>query len=151
MVNYSLAHNMMAFFMHFYRKYKVVLTLRKLALIGLFVSLAATAWANPNSLQIISAELIPVEENYAVNAQLDINFNAEVEDALNKGIDPHLLVGAGRLGLSYEEALANKKSPEIKDARQKAKAINFGVPGGLGAATLVKYAKSNCPDQERDK
>ena len=83
---------MMAFFMPFYKKYKVVFTLKKMALIGLFVSVAAVAWANPNSLQIISAELVPVEESYAVNAQLEMNFNTEIEDALNKGIPLTFLV-----------------------------------------------------------
>jgi hypothetical protein len=83
---------MMAFFMPFYKKYKAALTLRKIALIGLFVSIAATALANPSSLQIMSAELAPVEESYAVNAQLEMNFNAEVEDALNKGIPLTFLV-----------------------------------------------------------
>lgn len=83
---------MMAFFMHFYKKFKTAFIFKKLALIGLFVSLTAVVWANPNSLQIISAELVPVEESYAVNAQLEMNFNTEVEDALNKGIPLTFLV-----------------------------------------------------------
>jgi len=83
---------MMAFFMLFYKNYKTALILRTIALIGLLFTLAGLAWANPNTLQIISAELVAVDDSYAVNAQLDINFNTEVEDALNKGIPLTFLV-----------------------------------------------------------
>lgn len=32
------------------------------------------------------------------------------------------------------------KLPTKKKLRQQAKALNFGIPGGLGAASLVAYA-----------
>ena len=38
--------------------------------------------------------------------------------------------------------LSRFESTITKEERQAAKAINFGVPGGLGAKTLVDYAKS---------
>jgi hypothetical protein len=78
--------------MPFYKKYKLGLNLKKLALISLFLTFAVGAWANTNSLQIINAELVPVEESFAVNAQLEMSFNPEVEDALNKGIPLTFLV-----------------------------------------------------------
>jgi DNA polymerase I-like protein with 3'-5' exonuclease and polymerase domains len=40
------------------------------------------------------------------------------------------------IGLEQFQHLPNKKQ-----LRQQAKAINFGLPGGLGAASLVSYAK----------
>jgi DNA polymerase I-like protein with 3'-5' exonuclease and polymerase domains len=48
---------------------------------------------------------------------------------------------------TYEEWNAIRKDSThelyslIKDRRQRAKAINFGCPGGLGVAALVEYAK----------
>ena len=44
------------------------------------------------------------------------------------------------LGLTLEQ-FQQLPSAEQKQHRQRAKAINFGVPGGLGAASLVSYAK----------
>ncbi len=57
---------------------------------------------------------------------------SKLADALNSGMDPHLMLGADLLGISYEQALANKKSPEVKRARQQAKPGNFGFAGGMG-------------------
>jgi len=58
-------------------------------------------------------------------------------EALRNGVDPHLKLGAQILGISYEEAAANKKRPDVKRARQLAKAANFGFPGGMGFAKFV--------------
>jgi DNA polymerase I-like protein with 3'-5' exonuclease and polymerase domains len=64
--------------------------------------------------------------------------HSAMADALNAGRDVHLDTAASLMGITYEEALPRKK--ELKDQRQKAKAINFGYPGGLGAKKLVRYA-----------
>jgi len=77
---------------------------------------------------------------------------SKLADAINKGIDPHLLFGIEILAttgvrLTYEEAyeaLKNEAHPlhrEIKDYRQRAKAANFGFPGGMGWRKFVAYAK----------
>jgi hypothetical protein len=70
---------------------------------------------------------------------------SKLADAINAGLDPHLDIAAEILGLSYEMALARYQAgdPEIKEARQKAKSLNFGYPGGLGAKTMVVYARQN--------
>lgn len=60
---------------------------------------------------------------------------------LNAGLDPHLSLGGKILGLSYAEALARKKDPKVKEARQMSKAANFGFPGGLGFTGFLNYAK----------
>jgi hypothetical protein len=62
-------------------------------------------------------------------------------ERLNAGMDVHLDVAAQLLSITYEyayEALKGKHGDEwqkkVKDARQLAKALNFGLPGGLSAA-----------------
>jgi hypothetical protein len=64
-------------------------------------------------------------------------------DAINSGLDPHLDMAASMLGVTYEEAIARKKQgdPKITEFRQMSKALNFGFPGGLGAAKFVDYAR----------
>jgi hypothetical protein len=64
-------------------------------------------------------------------------------DSINAGLDPHLDFAANMLGISYDEALRRKKAgdKEVKDARQTAKAANFGYPGGSGAKAFLNYAK----------
>lgn len=73
---------------------------------------------------------------------------SEMADKLNAGIDVHTEMAAEVLGISYEEGIKRKKkdhplAAEMKEYRQRAKAANFGVPGGLGAKKFVRYAKSN--------
>ncbi|WP_240488359.1 DNA polymerase, partial [Labilithrix luteola] len=62
-------------------------------------------------------------------------------DALNAGMDPHLWMAASMLGITYKEAAANKKRPDVKQARQLSKAANFGFPGGMGIAKFVTATK----------
>lgn len=59
--------------------------------------------------------------------------------------DPHILTAATIMGIDPVEAMAMKKAkdPAIKLGRQKAKAANFGYPGGLGARKFVAYAKAS--------
>lgn len=57
---------------------------------------------------------------------------SKLGDMLNAGLDPHMAVAAKILGISYEEAAANKKRTDVDAARQVGKAFNFGKPGGMG-------------------
>lgn len=52
-----------------------------------------------------------------------------------------MVVAAGVLKISYDEAKRRKKEPEVDNARQVGKIVNFGVPGGLGAPKLVLFAR----------
>src|SRR5262249_14157563 len=67
-------------------------------------------------------------------------------DVIKAGQDPHVHTAALMLGLTPGAVLAWKKDPARKvafaEARQAAKPVNFGVPGGLGAASLASYAKN---------
>lgn len=66
-------------------------------------------------------------------------------DALNAGQDPHAMFGAKLAGISYEDLKERIKAgdKEAKAWRQRAKAFNFGAPGGMGPNGLIKYAKSS--------
>lgn len=60
---------------------------------------------------------------------------SEMAAALRRGEDLHVGLAAEMLGLDYPTALARYKDgdPLLDDARQAAKAGNFGLPGGMGA------------------
>lgn len=60
-----------------------------------------------------------------------------LRDILRDGVDPHAYVAAIFEGCSLDEF---NKLPNRKELRQRAKALNFGIPGGLSADTLVQYA-----------
>jgi hypothetical protein len=70
--------------------------------------------------------------------------HSELARLLNGGVDVHCKLGAMAISRTYEEVYANrKKEPWAKDARQMAKAGNFGFPGGLGAKAFKAYAKAS--------
>jgi DNA adenine methylase len=70
---------------------------------------------------------------------------SKLADVIRSGTDPHAHTAAMMLGVPPEEFLGWKKDPsrakQYEEARQAAKAVNFGTPGGLGAASLADYAK----------
>jgi hypothetical protein len=55
------------------------------------------------------------------------------------GLDPHQRTAAMLLGVTPEQFLRLDKDDQ-KKARQAAKAVNFGRPGGLGDETFTAYA-----------
>jgi hypothetical protein len=68
-------------------------------------------------------------------------------EAIKAGMDPHVDMGAEILRaegreVDYKSLNAARKAGEVwaKDARQLAKAANFGLMGGLGAGTFIDYA-----------
>jgi len=62
--------------------------------------------------------------------------------AINEDKDLHILMASNLLDLSYERTLELYKDgdEEIKEYRQLSKALNFGIPGGIGAPTFIHYA-----------
>jgi hypothetical protein len=64
-------------------------------------------------------------------------------DFVRGGGDLHCLVGAAIHGCSYEEALRlhAEEEPSFENARQAAKPVNFGSPGGAGWRRLQASAK----------
>jgi len=69
---------------------------------------------------------------------------SSLADTFEAGIDPHSYTAASLLNMDYSQFMkmkeADKKSYE--KARFAAKAVNFGVPGGLGARALAAYAET---------
>lgn len=58
-----------------------------------------------------------------------------MRDKINEGVDLHRYTAG---------MILNKPAGEVtRDERQKAKAANFGVPGGMGGNGLKAYARSN--------
>jgi hypothetical protein len=69
---------------------------------------------------------------------------SKLGDVIDGGTDPHAFTAAVILGMPLADFLALKKTdPErFKRFRQASKALNFGIPGGLGARALVAYARA---------
>jgi DNA polymerase I-like protein with 3'-5' exonuclease and polymerase domains len=65
-------------------------------------------------------------------------------DVIREGKDPHAWTGGMLINMEYDEFLAKKKTdPKVYDKwRQNAKALNFGIPGGLSPISLLEYAKN---------
>jgi hypothetical protein len=76
---------MMGFFMHFWKKVS-----RFIGLVVIF-SCAATS-VHAAGIQVKSAELIDAGEGYQLNADFNIDFSAEVEEALSKGVPLNFVV-----------------------------------------------------------
>jgi hypothetical protein len=95
----------------------------------------------------VSADYDAQELRTLAQACLDICGFSVLAERFQKdpSFDPHTAFAARREGWSYEEGMERKKNkdPLLKDRRQKAKAANFGFPGGLGVDTFIVYAKSN--------
>ncbi len=86
---------------------------------------------------------------------LKVYGRSELANVIRTGRDPHAYTAAMIVGVPFEEFLGWKDDETVielngktqarrhhfKEARQLAKPINFGVPGGLGAASLVAYAR----------
>ena len=69
--------------------------------------------------------------------------NSKLGEIIRQGTDPHCYTAALFEGVPLDQFLSWKENdPErYGSLRQRAKSLNFGLPGGLGVATLVKYAK----------
>ena len=77
---------MTAFFMRYCKKTNAALALL------LTFCLISLAWAAASSLHIKTAELSATEETYLLNADFEVNFSSEVEEALNKGVPLNFLI-----------------------------------------------------------
>jgi hypothetical protein len=66
-------------------------------------------------------------------------------DVIAEGVDPHANTAASIQGLELDDFMKLKDTDleRFAQARQAAKALNFGIPGGLGAKALKVYAANN--------
>ncbi len=69
---------------------------------------------------------------------------SKLGDAINAGMDPHLLFASNLMGITYQEAEALQAAGDetIAEMRQASKCADFGYPGGLGAESFREYAKA---------
>jgi hypothetical protein len=82
---------------------------------------------------------------------LELLGHSALADALNEGLDPHLLMACEWLlpDCSYGQGVEIRKDEnhprykEVKEARNLAKAANFGLPGGLGAQRFCDFCKAS--------
>jgi DNA polymerase I len=78
-------------------------------------------------------------------SQLELRVMAHIAEdevmteAYREGLDLHAVTGAGMLGLKPDEF--DTEQPAHKDARQKAKVVNFGVIYGSGPSGLREFAR----------
>lgn len=69
---------------------------------------------------------------------------SKLGDVIREGVDPHCYTAAMLLATDYDDFMSLKKDDagKFKQWRQMAKPVNFGVPGGMGAESLVAYSRS---------
>ena len=69
---------------------------------------------------------------------------SRLAEVIRAGIDPHCHTAANFEGMSLEDFMALKEVDRDRydTLRQRAKVLNFGIPGGLGPRSLVAYAHS---------
>jgi len=67
--------------------------------------------------------------------------SSALAEVFRAGGDPHQHTAARLQGPTLEQ-FNELPAADRKQARQRAKAVNFGVPGGLGAVALQAYAKA---------
>jgi DNA polymerase I-like protein with 3'-5' exonuclease and polymerase domains len=79
----------------------------------------------------VAAELVTLAQ--AIQSQF--GGHSVMAEKLNNGEDLHTLVASHLTGKSMDQI--------TKEERQKAKAVNFGLPGGMGKMTLRQYARKN--------
>ncbi len=90
-----------------------------------------------------SADYAGLELRTFAQSCLALVGQSEMAKVLNAGQDVHLAMAATILGISYEEAHANKKRKDVDNGRQTSKVANFGFPGGLGAEKLCLFARKS--------
>ncbi len=73
---------------------------------------------------------------HQLHSTLGYSYMREALNEGNKPTDMHSKLAAKIKGISYEEFMLHKSEADFKDARQKAKPINLGFPGGIGYDTM---------------
>ena len=97
--------------------------------------LLRSAFVTPPGKQLIVADYSQLE----LRVMAHIAQDKVMMDAYRKGLDLHAVTAAGMLGLKPDQF--DPDQPAHKEARQKAKAVNFGVIFGSGPAGLKEFAR----------
>lgn len=91
----------------------------------------------------ISVDFDTVELRALANHCVEQFGFSQMAERIRGGMDLHTELASRVLGITYEEAVKRKKEPVVKNARNLAKAINFGMGGGLGAPKFVSMSKKS--------
>lgn len=72
---------------------------------------------------------------------------SRLAEVLNSGRDPHSMMASTMLAMEYLDFIALRKSGDkrAKQFRDRSKGPNFGLPGGMGPAGLVRYMRASKP------
>jgi Domain of unknown function (DUF4390) len=87
MVNLSLVLSTTAFFMRFYKKLSLLLLI-----FAALICTSSLAFAASSGISIKSAELSLQDDYYGLNADVDMSFDKEIEEAINKGVPLTFLI-----------------------------------------------------------
>ncbi|TXH08595.1 MAG: hypothetical protein E6R03_17945 [Hyphomicrobiaceae bacterium] len=70
---------------------------------------------------------------------IELGFGSKMAELINADIDVHAYFGSKIINISVEEFEQRRanKDKYIKNIRQGAKGVNFGLPGGMGVAKFV--------------
>lgn len=92
---------------------------------------------------LVSIDYSQIELCALAQVQYDWFGKSSMRDTINAGRDCHVIVAAKLMDISYEEADQLKKQGDkrLKQMRTLAKALNFGLPGGLGETKFRQFAK----------
>lgn len=81
---------------------------------------------------LVSVDYSGLEMNGLAQENIDRTGKSKMAELINSGRDLHTYYASKILGCAEELV--------TKDARQKAKAVNFGFPGGLGIKSFLDYS-----------
>ncbi len=124
---------------------------------NVMVASGRTSWQNPNwqnppkvgsirecvqprpGMVFVGADLDTVELRALAQTCLEMFKHSQMAAALQRGEDLHTALGADLMGVTYAQmvALLVSGDPIAEKARDIAKKINFGLPGGMG---IKKFA-----------
>ena len=99
------------------------------------VELIRSAFSAPPGKQLVVADYSQLE----LRVMAHIASDEVMTEAYRNGLDLHAVTAAGMLGLKPDQF--DPEQQAHKDARQKAKAVNFGVIFGSGPSGLREFAR----------
>ncbi len=98
--------------------------------------------AAPPGKVILAGDFSQNELHTLAQVCLQMFGHSRVAELINAGLDAHVEVAKQILGTTYEDAEARYKAGDADAyfARQCGKVANYGIPGGMGDARLIKSA-----------
>jgi hypothetical protein len=91
----------------------------------------------------VSADYSTLELCTLAQTCIDLFGYSAMADSINQGRDLHIDMASAILEISYEDAFARYVAGDklMEETRQFSKIVDFGAPGGMGAASFVEYAR----------